>query len=121
MNIRIHSSIAAALVVAVLGLSAPAPAKANTFSTLLIGAAAAGAALTAINVTNKNNKARALAGYLPNGDAVYQDGHVATRSGGKYYPGDHGQTLQCENQRCRIVGTNGNYNGHHYRMTHNGG
>jgi hypothetical protein len=121
MQIRnLHTSVTAALVVAVLGLSVPAPAKADTFSTLLIGAAAAGVALTAINVSNKNHKANSLAGYLPNGDAVYADGHVITHSGAKYYPGDHGQTLQCQNQHCRIVGQNGMYNGHKYGYTHHG-
>jgi hypothetical protein len=120
MHIRnLRSSVTAALVAALLGLSIPAqPAKADTTSTLLIGAAAAAAAFTAINVTNKNRKANSLAGYLGNGDAVYADGHVTTRSGNKYYPGDHGQTIQCANQHCRIVGQNGMYNGHKYGYTH---
>jgi hypothetical protein len=120
MNTRnLRTSITAALIVALVGLSAPAqPAKASTVSTLLIGAAAAAVALTAVNVTNKNNKANSLSGYLPNGDAVYADGHVTQRSGAKYYPGDHGQTLQCANQRCRVVGQNGMYNGHKYAYTH---
>lgn len=120
MDIRnLRTSIIAALIVAVVGLSAPAqPAKASTISTLLIGAAAAAVALTAVNVTNKNNKANSLVGHLPNGDAVYADGHVTQRSGAKYYPGDHGQTLQCANQRCRVVGQNGMYNGHKYAYTH---
>jgi len=49
MQIRnLRTSVTAALVAAVLGLSVPAPVKANTTSTLLIGAAAAAAALTAI-------------------------------------------------------------------------
>jgi hypothetical protein len=119
MHIRnLRTPLTAALIAAVLGLAVPAPAKADTTSTLLIGAAAAAAAFTAINVTNKNRKANSLAGYLANGDAVYADGHVTTRSGGKYYPGDHGQTLQCANDRCRIVGQNGMYNGHKYGYTH---
>jgi hypothetical protein len=118
MNIRtLRTSVTAALIAGVMGVSVPAPVKADTLSTLLIGAAAAGAAFTAINVTNKNRKANSLAGYLPNGDAVYADGHVMTHSGTKYYPGDHGQTLQCQDQRCRIVGTNGMYNGHKYGYT----
>jgi hypothetical protein len=119
MNIRnLRTSVTAALVAAALALSVPAaPAKANTTSTLLIGAAAAAVALTAINVTNKNNKANAVAGRLPNGDTAYADGHVITRSGSKYYPGDHGQTLECANQRCRVAGTNGMYNGHKYAYT----
>jgi hypothetical protein len=120
MKIRtFRTSITAALIVAVIGFSAPAqPAKASTVSTLLIGAAAAAVALTAVNVTNKNNKANSLTGYLPNGDAVYADGHVTQRNGAKYYPGDHGQTLQCASQRCRVVGQNGMYNGHKYAYTH---
>jgi hypothetical protein len=115
---RIRTSIAAALAVAVLGLSAPQPARANTTSTLLIGAAAAAGIFTAINVSNKNAKANSLAGYTQSGDAVYADGHVMTRSGQKYYPGDRGQTLQCANNRCSVVGQNGEYRGHHYGMTH---
>ena len=118
---RIRTSIAAALAVAVLGLSAPQPARANTTSTLLIGAAAAAGIFTAINVSNKNAKANSLAGYTSSGDAVYADGHVMTRSGQKYYPGDHGQTLQCASNRCAVVGQNGEYRGHHYGNTHHHG
>jgi hypothetical protein len=121
MTTSIRTSIAAALAVAVLGLSAPQPAKADTTSTLLIGAAAAAIGLTAANVINKNNKANASAGYLSNGDHVYQDGHVVTRSGQKYYPSDRGDTIQCQNNRCTTVGTNGSYKGHHYGMTHHHG
>jgi hypothetical protein len=117
----IRNSIAAALAVAVLGLSAPQPARANTTSTLLIGAAAAAGIFTAINVSNKNAKARSLVGYTRNGEAVYADGHVMTRSGQKYYPSDRGQTLQCANNRCVEVGNNGDYRGHHYGMTHSHG
>jgi hypothetical protein len=119
MSNYFRTSIAAAVLAAVTALSMPAqPAKANTTSTLLIGAAAAAAALTAINVSNKNAKANARAGYLPNGDSVYQDGHVQTRNGGKYYPGDRGQTLQCQSNRCRVAGQNGMYNGRRYASTH---
>lgn len=88
-----------------------APARANTTSTLLLVGAAAALISTAINVSNKNRQANTLVGYLSNGDRVYADGHVVTRDGQTYYPGDHGQTLQCQNQRCTVVGTNGMYRG----------
>ena len=119
MHSTLRTSICAALIAAVATFSAPAqPARANTTSTLLIGAAAAAAAFTAINVTNKNKKANTLVGHLRNGDAVYADGHVIRRNGAKYYPGDNGQTLSCSNMQCSIVGQNGVYNGHHYGYTH---
>lgn len=98
------------------------PARANTTTTAILIGAAAALAATAINVSNKNRVANTVVGYLPNGDTVYQDGHVVIRSGQAYYPGDHGRTLSCRNQRCTIVGTNGTYNGrnvgfqnHHHR------
>lgn len=98
------------------------PARANTTTTAILIGAAAALAATAINVSNKNRVANTVVGYLPNGDTVYQDGHVVIRSGQAYYPGDHGRTLSCRSQRCTIVGTNGTYNGrnvgfqnHHHR------
>lgn len=110
MNLFTRTAPAALL--AVLMVAAPAQqARANTTSTLILIGAAVAAAATAINVSNKNAKAHDLVGYLSNGDRAYADGHVVTRNGGTYYPGDHGQTLQCQNMRCTIVGTNGMYRG----------
>lgn len=103
---------APAALLSLLMVAAPVQqARANTTSTLILIGAAVAAAATAINVSSKNAKANDLVGYLSNGDRVYADGHVVTRNGGTYYPGDHGRTLQCQNQRCQIVGTNGMYNG----------
>lgn len=88
-----------------------APARANTTSTLILIGAAVGLISTAINVASKNRQANTVVGTLSNGDTVYADGHVATRNGQTYYPGDHGQTLQCQYNRCAIAGTNGTYQG----------
>lgn len=109
---KLLTRTAPAALLSVLMVAAPAQqARANTTSTLILIGAAVAAAATAINVSNKNQKANDLVGYLSNGDRVYADGHVVTRNGATYYPGDHGQTLQCQNQRCTIVGTNGRYRG----------
>lgn len=115
-----HLSIAipAAAMAAVMLLGPAAPVRANTTTTAILIGAAAALAATAINVSNKNRVASTVVGYLPNGDTVYQDGHVVTRSGQTYYPGDHGRTLSCQNQRCTIVGTNGRYNGRNVGFQH---
>ena len=115
-------SVPAAFLSVLMVAGGTAPARANTTSTLILIGAAVAAAATIINVNNKNQKANTLVGYLSNGDRVYADGHVVTRSGAIYYPGDHGRTLQCQYQRCRIVGTNGLYQGRRvgYQNHHNG-
>lgn len=122
--IKLITRTAPAALLSVLMVAGPAtPVRANTTSTLILIGAAVAAAATAINVNNKNQKANTLIGYLANGDRVYADGHVVTRNGGTYYPGDHGQTLQCQDMRCAIVGTNGMYRGRHvgFQNHHAGG
>jgi len=70
-----------------------------------------GVIATAVNVANKNRQANSVVGYLSNGDRVYADGHAVAANGTVYYPGDQGQTLRCQNNRCAIAGTNGMYQG----------
>jgi hypothetical protein len=101
-----------------MGSGAPARASKSTTSTILIGVAAAATLLTAVNASNRNRNANTTVGYMSNGDRVYQDGHVMQRNGQTYYPSDRGQTLQCNGRTCTMVGSNGNYRGHHYKETH---
>jgi hypothetical protein len=104
-------SVPAVFMSAMMLMGPAAPARANTTSTLILIGAAAAILGTAINVSNKNRQANSVVGYLPNGDRVYADGHAVASNGTTYYPGDQGQTLSCQNNRCRIAGTNGMYNG----------
>ena len=104
-------SIPAVFMSALMIAGPAAPARANTTSTLILIGAAVGVIATAINVNNKNRQANSVVGILPNGDRVYADGHAVAANGQVYYPGDQGQTLQCQNNRCAIAGTNGMYGG----------
>ena len=104
-------SVPAVFMSAMMLMGPAAPARANTTSTLILIGAAAAILGTAINVSNKNRQANSVVGYLSNGDRVYADGHVVTSGGATYYPGAHGQPLQCQSNRCTIAGTNGMYNG----------
>lgn len=97
-----------------LGLASIAPASADqaavTRNTIL-GAAAliAGIAIES-NVANKNAQANTVEGYAPNGAAVYQDGHVVEPNGASYYPGNVGQSIDCNGGACEIAGNNGGWN-----------
>ncbi len=96
----------------------PRPAKANTTTTILLGAAAIAGLATAINVENKHRAAGTVVGYLSNGDPVYQDGHIVGNNGQIYYPGNNGQQVSCNGQQCYLVAANGN-NGY-YNNGNNG-
>ncbi|HEY5426559.1 MAG TPA: hypothetical protein VIJ77_08430 [Candidatus Tumulicola sp.] len=85
------------------------PVKADTTSTLIITAAAAIGLMTAVNVAQKNAKARQLVGYLPDGSQVYADGHVVARNGQTWYPGNYGQNIACNGQQCYVTGGNVGY------------
>jgi len=101
-------SIPAVFVAALMIAGPAAPARANTTSTLI--GAAVSAIASAMNI-NANGQANAVVGILPNGDRVYSDGRAVAANGQTYYPGDLGQTLRCQNDRCTVAGTNGMYNG----------
>lgn len=103
-------SAAATLVMSAMAFGgAVQPAKADTTSTLIITAAAAIGLMTAINVTQKNAKARQLIGYMPDGSQVYADGHVVARNGQTWYPGNYGQNIACNGQQCYVTGGNVGY------------
>jgi hypothetical protein len=103
-------SAAATLVMSAMAFGgAVQPAKADTTSTLIITAAAAIGLMTAINVAQKNAKARQLVGYLPDGSQVYADGHVVARNGQTWYPGNYGQNIACNGQQCYVSGGNIGY------------
>lgn len=110
-NNIVRSGIAALALGAMLVPATGLPAKADTSTTqnILIGAAAAAAVFTGINVERKHQLATTVQGYLPDGSAVYQDGHVVSRNGVSWYPGNYGETIACSNQMCQIQGNGGNY------------
>jgi hypothetical protein len=92
----------------------PLPARADTTTTrnIIYGAAAAAAAFTLYNVEHKHQLATSVQGYLPDGSTVYKDGHVVSRNGQTWYPGNYGETVACSNQYCSINGGNGYNNGY---------
>jgi hypothetical protein len=117
---KLQLTLAAAAAAGTLSLSTMAPASADSAAStrnIILGAAAiAGIAIEA-NVAHKNAQANAISGYLPDGSAVYGDGHVVERNGYSYYPGNNGQTVSCSNGRCDIGYPTGNanaYNGRPY-------
>jgi hypothetical protein len=115
MLIKRVRSAAAALVMSAMAFgSAVQPVKADTTTTLIITAAAAIGLMTAINVAQKNAKARQLVGYLPDGSQVYADGHVVARNGQTWYPGNYGQNIACNGQQCYVTGGNVGYGGQPY-------
>lgn len=111
-NTILRNTLASLTLAATVFSTTALPAKANTTSTLLLGGAAAAGILTAVNVEHKHRAANTVEGYLPNGDTVYQDGHVVSQSGQSWYPGNQGQSVQCTDQRCFIAGANGYGNGY---------
>jgi len=65
-------------------------------------------------VQHKFHLANTVAGYLPDGSTVYQDGHVvAAGSGQTWYPGNYGQSVACSYNQCSIQG-NGYNSGYGY-------
>ncbi len=128
---KIHSvrlGIAALALGAVLVPAMGLPAKADTTTTrnIIYGAAAAAAAFTFYNVEHKQSLANTVQGYLPDGSTVYKDGHVVSRSGQTWYPGNYGQSIACSGQYCTITAPSNNgygygYNGGGYYTPNNGG
>jgi hypothetical protein len=113
---KLQLTLAALAAAGTLGLSTMAPASADGAAStrnIIFGAAAiAGLAIEA-NVAHKNAQANTVSGYLPDGSAVYGDGHVVEPNGYSYYPGNNGQTVACSNGQCSIAYTNA-YNGNAY-------
>lgn len=117
MKTTILRSGAAALALSgILAAATAMPASASTTSTrnIIYGAAAAAAAFTLYNVEHKHQLATTVQGYLPDGSTVYKDGHVVSRSGQSWYPGNDGETVACSNQYCTISGQNYGNNGGYY-------
>jgi hypothetical protein len=101
-------SVVAALVMSSMAIgSAVQPARADTTTTLIITAAAAIGLMTAVNVAEKNAKARQVVGYLPDGSTVYADGHVVNRNGQTWYPGNYGENIACNGPQCYVTRPNG--------------
>lgn len=119
----VRSALTALALGATLATSMAAPAMADQTSTrnIILGAAAAIGIATAVNVEHKHQLATTVQGYLPDGSAVYQDGHVVSQNGQTWYPGNYGQSVACSNQYCTISGGNGygynGYNGYGYNGT----
>jgi hypothetical protein len=105
----VRSGVAALALGAVLISATGLPAKADTTSTqnIIYGAAAAAAAFTLYNVEHKHQLVTTVQGYLPDGSTVYKDGHVVSRNGQTWYPGNYGETVACSNNYCNISGGNG--------------
>ncbi|MHB8146248.1 MAG: hypothetical protein ACYDGM_03165 [Vulcanimicrobiaceae bacterium] len=113
----LRTAVAGIALCSIFVTAIPRPAKANTTTTLLLGAAAIAGLATAINVENKHRAAGTVIGYLSNGDPVYQDGHIVGNNGQIYYPGNNGQQVSCNGQQCYLVAANGNggyYNNGNY-------
>ncbi len=117
---KLQLTLAAIAAAGTLSISTMAPASADSAAStrnIILGAAAiAGIAIEA-NVAHKNAQANAISGYLPDGSAVYGDGHVVAGNGYSYYPGNNGQNVSCGDGRCSIgyTGqTNNGYNGNRY-------
>jgi hypothetical protein len=109
----VRSGVAALALGAVLASATALPARANTTTDILYGAAAAAAAVTLYNVEHKHQLATTVQGYLPDGSTVYADGRVVSPNGYSWYPGNNGETVACSNQYCSIDGGNGyGYNGY---------
>ena len=126
MHVR---TLAAGLALAgTLGFGTAAPAKADGAAStrnIILGAAAAVAGLAiSANVAHKNAEATTIQGYLPDGSAVYADGHVATPNGSTYYPGDQGRQVSCNGQSCWVTGgvanDNASYGAYDGRYRHAG-
>jgi hypothetical protein len=103
---KLQLTLAALAAAGTLSLSTMAPAYADgaaSTRTIILGAAAiAGLAIEA-NVANKHARANSISGYLPDGSAVYGDGHVVAPNGDSYYPANNGQTVSCDDGSCSIA------------------
>jgi hypothetical protein len=121
-------TLAALAAAGTLSLSTMAPASADQAAStrnIILGAAAIAGLAIESNVAHKKAQANTISGYLPDGSAVYGDGHVVARNGYSYYPGNNGQTVSCSNGQCSIAYTNANpnvyngavYNGNRYNGT----
>ncbi len=123
----IRSAVAGLALTGVMMTSIAAPARADGAATTrtIIGAAAAIAGIaTVINVENKHRQATTVTGYLPDGSAVYADGHVVAPNGYSWYPGNQGEQVACNGQNCYINGNGQNnygYNGGYYNNGYNNG
>ena len=86
----VRSTLAAVALAGVLGGAVSAPASANTGTTnTILGIAAGIAAIATVeNVEHKNAVANTVEGYTRDGGTVYEDGHVVTRDGRSWYPGN---------------------------------
>ena len=122
LSSNVYRAVGASVMAAAIALgTAPKPAAANegTTNTILGVAAAIALGVTAANVSHKNAVANTVEGYTPNGETVYQDGHVVLPNGQSYYPGNNNQSIACDNGACDIsgggpqYGYNG-YNGGYY-------
>jgi hypothetical protein len=107
----LRSGVAALALGGILASATALPARADTSTTrnIIYGAAAAAAAFTLYNVEHKHQIATTVQGYLPDGSTVYADGHVVSRNGQTWYPGNYGQSVACSNQYCTINGSNNGY------------
>ncbi|MFN2459722.1 MAG: hypothetical protein ABR591_03380 [Candidatus Velthaea sp.] len=106
-----------------LGAIAPASAdQAAATRNAILGAAAvvAGIAIES-NVSRKNAAASRVQGYTRNGGMVYGDGRIVERDGTTYYPGNNGQTVDCNNGSCVVDGTYNNNGGYNNGGYNNGG
>ena len=115
---KFSTSISAIALAAAFSFATIAPASADqaaaTRNDILGGLALIAGVATAVNVSNKNAQANTLQGYTPNGDTVFQDGHVVMQDGQSYYPGNDNQSISCNNGNCAVYGNNGYDNGRRY-------
>jgi hypothetical protein len=116
---KLTTSITALALTAAFSFAAIAPASADqaaaTRNEVLGGLALVAGIATAINVSNKNAQANTVEGYTPNGETVYQDGHVVQPDGQSYYPGNENQSISCNGGSCGVYNDGGNgYYGRRY-------
>jgi len=110
---KLQLTLAALAAAGTLSLTTMAPASADGAAStrnIIFGAAAIAGIAIESNVAHKNAQANTISGYLPDGSAVYGDGHVATGNGYSYYPGNNGQNVSCNDGRCNIAYANQNGN-----------
>jgi hypothetical protein len=112
---KITTSLTALALAATFSIGTIAPASADqaaaTRNDILGGLALVAGIATAINVSNKNAAATTVQGYTPNGDTVYNDGHVVMPDGQSYYPGNVNQSISCNGGNCSIGENNAGWNG----------
>jgi hypothetical protein len=106
-----RSSIAALALGATLLTATTQPAKADGAAStrnIILGAAALAAGVAiASNVEHKQQLASTVEGYTRNGATVYEDGHVVSRNGRSWYPGDESRSVACgADGRCRVSSSN---------------